>query len=345
MIMSTVNVFLLLVTNLYAISVRSTRTNWVNEYHSWMDWVTSSNRMVTGFYSVHNNRREDRKWKFDQGSASGVQCKSRRWVNKINSYDGVLSFSCDPKEAVSGFRSTYIKHYKDRRWDIQCCKVSNAMVIARDFTGYLNNNDGVLDFTCANDEVLVGVYSIHDNHREDRIWKARCAQLTKIGDFIITSTWTGEKNWWDKKLVMDGGVNGMITGLSSIHNNHSEDRRWKFFSGSAPGLGCSEQRWSGWINAWDKSLYYVCPSNQVLHGIQSYHDNHREDRRWKFQCCRVSSGVSVVRSKWTWYLNEWDGELEYQCPRHDQAIVGMYSYHSNTREDRRWRVQCGVIRK
>jgi len=338
------NVLLLLVTNLYAYSVDSTRTNWVNQYDGALSWTTSGNRMVTGFYSKHDNHKEDRMWKFDHGSVSGVQCSSRRWVNDMNSYDGVLSFSCNPKEAISGFRSTHDNRREDRRWDIQCCTVSNVMLVSMGFTGYLNNWDGVLDFTCDDDEVLVGVYSVHDNGREDRRWKAKCAQLTNSAGFNIDSRWTDWENRWDADLEVDAGVNGMITGIYSVHDNGKEDRRWKFLYGSAPGLDCYEQSWTSWKNNWDQYLSYSCPSNQVLHGVQSYHSNHKEDRRWKFQCCRLSSGVSVHRGPWTGYLNNWDGELHHQCPAANQAIIGLSSYHDNKKEDRRWKVRCGELR-
>jgi len=342
--MSAVNVFLLLVTNLYAYSVHSTRTNFANHYDGSLDWEASSNKMVTGFYSVHNNHYEDRKWKFDQGSVSDVECDDGHWAMDMNEYDGVLEFSCNSNEAISGFRSTHNNHKEDRRWDIQCCSVSNALLESMGFTGYLNNWDGVLDFTCDDDEVLIGVYSVHDNRKEDRRWKAECARLNNPGDYIIESSWTGWENSWDNDLEVDGGVNGMITGLYSVHDNRREDRRWKFLYGSAEGLLCYEQSWTDWKNNWDGYLSYTCPSNQVLFGVESYHNNHREDRRWRFQCCRVSSGVTVKKESWTGYLNDWDGKLKYQCPAANQAIVGLSSYHDNKKEDRRWKVRCGEIR-
>jgi hypothetical protein len=343
--MFALKVFLLLVTTLRAFTVDSSLTNWVNQYDGQMDWSTGSNRMVTGFYSQHNNHKEDRVWKFYHGSASGgVRCHSKYWTSDYqNVWDGTLSFSCAENEAISGFQSRHDNGKEDRRWKIQCCKVTNVQLHDVGLTGYLNNWDGNLDFTCADDEVLIGVYSVHDNRREDRRWKARCAQLRPMGDFVISYSLSNWENFWDNALEFDAGTDGMITGLYSVHDNKREDRRWKFMYGSATGVDCHEQSWTGWKNSWDGGLSYTCPSNQVLHGIQSYHDNRREDRRWKFQCCRVSSGVSVQRKGWTGFLNDFDAQLSYRCPVADQAIIGVHSYHNNHREDRRWKVRCGEL--
>jgi len=329
-------------------SVRSTRSDWVNEYDGRMDWSTpGKNQMITGLYSKHNNRREDRIWKFYYGSASrGVQCNSKYWASYQNGWDSPLSFSCPANQAISGFQSTHHNHREDRRWKIQCCKVTNAQLIDMGFTGYLNSWDGLLDYKCADDEVLAGVYSVHNNHREDRRWKVKCARLRPVANLLIASKLSGWENSYDRALEFDAGVDGMITGLYSVHNNRREDRIWKVRYGSAAGVDCQEQKWTNWRNGFDSVLSFTCPTNQVLHGIESYHNNHREDRRWKFQCCRVSSRVSVQRKGWTGYVNDWDRELNYRCPSSDQAIVGLYSYHNNHREDRRWKVRCGqLIRK
>ena len=33
----------------------------------------------------------------------------------------------------------------------------------------------------------------------------------------------------------------------------------------------------------------MCPMNQYLAGVASYHDNNSEDRRFQFQCCSASN--------------------------------------------------------
>ena len=43
--------------------------------------------------------------------------------------------------------------------------------------------------------------------------------------------------------------------------------------------------WTGYVNGWDAQYSYNCPNGKVLLGVSSYHDNHKEDRRFKFNCC------------------------------------------------------------
>lgn len=40
-----------------------------------------------------------------------------------------------------------------------------------------------------------------------------------------------------------------------------------------------------YVNDFDQPLVFQCPHGGVLDGVSSYHDNHREDRRFKFYCC------------------------------------------------------------
>jgi len=336
---------LLMTATLDAQTVHSTRmTWWVNLYDGIMSWSAGSDRMVTGMISIHNNHREDRVWKFYHGSASGVQCRSHYWTS-YNDWDGTLNVRCSANYAISGFQSHHDNHREDRRWRIQCCKVANVHLRDVGLTNWVNDYDGKLDYKCGSNEVLTGLYSVHNNHREDRVWKFRCARLVPIPKLSISSSWSNYENDYDRHMHFTAGANRMITGLYSHHNNHREDRRWKFSSGYARGVTCQPQSWSGWKNSWDGVLNLDCPANQVLYGVESYHDNGREDRRWKFQCCRVSSNVSLQRKGITGYLNNWDGVLRWWCPQADEAIVSLYSYHDNHREDRRWRARCAQLSK
>ena len=43
----------------------------------------------------------------------------------------------------------------------------------------------------------------------------------------------------------------------------------------------------GDVNVWDAPVHYECPGDGFVTGMGSYHDNDKEDRRFKFQCCEV----------------------------------------------------------
>uniref|UniRef100_A0A8C7D425 Dermatopontin n=1 Tax=Oncorhynchus kisutch TaxID=8019 RepID=A0A8C7D425_ONCKI len=107
-----------------------------------------------------------------------------------------------------------------------------------------------------------------------------------------------------------------ISHIKSQHVNYYEDRVWDF---ECKDTFVSEPEclWSPYVNDFDQEFSFKCPQNYVLTGVNSYHSNYYEDRRWKFYCCRVNS-----------YRNQDFPGLNY--------LVGAGSYHSIDYEG----VQC-----
>jgi len=161
--------------------------------------------------------------------------------------------------------------------------------------------------------------------------------------FIITARWfSGWVNSWDGVLSWYAGSNRMLSGFHSVHDNRREDRLYAFHSAAASGVSCRDTGLRGYANYWDAQLHFDCPNNQALSRIYSHHDNRREDRRWKFGCCVVSSNVYLQKGGWTNYINGWDAQLDFGC-KEDEVLVGVNSYHDNRREDRRWRFRCSRL--
>jgi len=336
--------FLVLLTILEAINLATTRTSYVNNWDERLYWTAQPNRMVTGLYSVHNNHKEDRRWKFYYGSASGLTTSDCHWSGTVNDWDKELSYTCQHDRAITGFHSWHSNHREDRRWKFQCCRVNGASLVDQGLRVHEHNWDGRLDSKCKSNEVLTGLYSSHHNHYEDRIWRIRCGKLSAQPDYPIRSSLSGYKNSWDRTLQWGAGHNGMITGFASYHDNHREDRRWRFYHGST-ALRCDQTAWSGYENSWDGKLEFSCPDRAVLNGVYSYHNNHREDRRWKFKCCRFPNNVVVRRSNRWAMMNNYDDPMDWFCPNSNQAVVALYSVHSNRYEDRAWWAKCGEIVK
>ncbi|KAM4748683.1 hemagglutinin/amebocyte aggregation factor-like [Rhinophrynus dorsalis] len=136
-------------------------------------------------------------------------------------------------------------------------------------------------------------------------------------------------NSYDKPLNFQCQNHQSINLIISIHDNEKEDRLWDFgcqntFSQPA---SCS---WTGYLNDFDEELSYVCPFGSVLSGFDSYHDNNKEDRRWKFYCCQGE--VAVNRScKLSGYVNDFDAYLRWDAPA-NYYLVGAQSYHDNKKE-------------
>ncbi|XP_053318099.1 hemagglutinin/amebocyte aggregation factor-like [Spea bombifrons] len=136
-------------------------------------------------------------------------------------------------------------------------------------------------------------------------------------------------NSYDQPLFFQCQNHQSINLIISIHDNGKEDRMWDFGcqnTFSRPGT-CS---WTNYVNNFDEQIAFTCPFGSVLSGMDSYHDNGKEDRRWKFLCCQGE--VPVTRNcKWSDYVNEFDQYLRWDAPV-NHHLVGTRSYHDNGKE-------------
>jgi hypothetical protein len=149
---------------------------------------------------------------------------------------------------------------------------------------------------------------------------------------------TGYLNDWDDELNY---ACGGIYGLFSVHDNGKEDRLWAVECITG-GLPIAWTSWSGTVNDWDDVLDYTCPQNQIVTGLNSWHDNGKEDREWNIQCGVLGATYASITGGWSGNLNDWDDALDYSCPS-GQVIGGLYSSHHNHYEDRIWQVKCNTI--
>jgi len=175
--------------------------------------------------------------------------------------------------------------------------------------------------------------SIHDFNRN---------QMTNLvfillSVFIFTLTNCYWHNNWDGRLSFvcprKNNIYGAIKRMESYHDNRKEDRRWHFEC-SYEVQKAGHCAWTGWLNDWDDELHYKCPLSGYIAGFYSYHDNRKEDRRWRWFCCTTVQGLEDC--KWTNNINAWDGPMNYNVPS-TRVINGLYSYHSNRKEDRQWK--------
>jgi hypothetical protein len=138
-------------------------------------------------------------------------------------------------------------------------------------------------------------------------------------------------NNFDQPLSIScSGIQGMYK-VASVHSNPHEDRAWLWqcrdVVGSGYVSGCSE---TGYVNKFDLPMNYMCPANQYIAGVYSYHDNGREDRRWKFTCCAIPNRITIS-CRQTGYVNYWDAPMDFEADQ-GEVITGVYSYHDNGRE-------------
>lgn len=159
---------------------------------------------------------------------------------------------------------------------------------------------------------------------------------------IVKSSLSDYVTSFEEKFTFVTQGDQMLSGLYSYHDDGKEDRRWKFWTGSAEGLSCSHKAWTDWVNDWDKPVSFKCGPQQVLSGISSYHHDGKEDRRWRFRCCEIYKNVQVVSSRLTDFLNDWNDVLDFRCGA-SEVLSGLESVHHNGPEDRRWKARCVAL--
>merc|ERR1711881_509052 len=125
-----------------------------------------------------------------------------------------------------------------------------------------------------------GLHSTHDNGREDRLFKPL---ITTFGAAQRSHHWSGWVNNWDAHFDYSCPHNQAIIGFSSYHSNHYEDRRWRVLCSTFHGVNIAKSGWPGWQTNWDATWSLSCGHRPMV-GMSSYHQNGREDRRWRIQC-------------------------------------------------------------
>ena len=95
-------------------------------------------------------------------------------------------------------------------------------------------------------------------------------------------------------------------------------------------FACSE-------NDWDEHQYCLCRPGQAIHTLHSEFSSKHEDRRWRLGCKDKGYHYGSTNN---WYgssnLNHFDGDFSWNGV--PQFLVGMQSWHKNSKEDREYQV-------
>ena len=86
---------------------------------------------------------------------------------------------------------------------------------------------------------------------------------------------------------------------------------------------------TGYVNNFDAPVVSLCKQDYYIAGISSYHNNHKEDRRFDFKCCK-NTNQCIRNCKLTSIVNQFDGSMNYKT--HGKVIVGAFSWHDNYKE-------------
>jgi len=161
-------------------------------------------------------------------------------------------------------------------------------------------------------------------------------------------------NGWDSPQYCKCQPGERISKFRSRHNSRKEDRIWELkcedIIPKAISATVNWQQGTSGENWWDDTFHWVgIFSNSYMVGMSSYHDNGREDRRYKVFWARSDNWVLTncgnhIYGDWH-KLNTYDRDVNLHLgPK--QVIVELLSYHNNRKEDREFYVKiCDLTPK
>ena len=139
--------------------------------------------------------------------------------------------------------------------------------------------------------------------------------------------------------------------MYSVHDNGREDRKYTLncekISPNFVGKDTSSYPSVTSETNWDAPLEFNFKTSYsgFMVGMKSYHDNGREDRRFKFFYAKIdTNNWELNNCKWN-KMNDWDNKMDYKLTG-DQVFAGIKSTHDNGREDREWHAYvCNLVHK
>ena len=138
------------------------------------------------------------------------------------------------------------------------------------------------------------------------------------------------QNEYDQPLNVYCHPRDGVYQVESVYSHGARDRRWTWHCRNLKKSGSTRCAETDYVNAFDEPLYFMCGKDQYIGGVWSYHDNGREDRRWKIRCCSLS-GLKILSCQLTGYVNSFRQPLNYRVG-YKEVITGVYSYHDNGQE-------------
>ncbi|GFR94782.1 hemagglutinin/amebocyte aggregation factor [Elysia marginata] len=144
-----------------------------NEWDQPLNFECPEGKVIKSVYSIHDNGREDRRFKLVCGKApSDAEPKQCEWTSDyVNEWDQPVMFLCPANYLVAGIYSVHDNSREDRRMKFKCCRQPGIKTKSCQMSDFLNSWDQPLDYTVGSGRALVGWMSRHDNSKEDRIHK------------------------------------------------------------------------------------------------------------------------------------------------------------------------------
>jgi len=166
------------------------------------------------------------------------------------------------------------------------------------WSGWLNKWDKPVKwcFNCRR-TALDGIYSVHNNRKEDRRWQYH-AQTYPRGMLAAKQWWSRWTGWKKTFNIYRGGA--VVVTIASFHNNGKEDRRFRLLFRKINLRAWSKKswRWTG-LNKYDGVLSKNCGTGWVM-GLWSRYSNRHRDRQFNVLCGWIVRKRKPVKPKAAW---------------------------------------------
>ena len=151
-------------------------------------------------------------------------------------------------------------------------------------------------------------------------------------DIALISDYPAELQWqngWDGPLAKECRVGEGFFGVRSQYDHGRRDRLWAFQCRKVVKDGCATcTKTSSYVNNFKETIFFMCGKNEYMGGVESYHDNGQEDRRWKFTCCSAAKSQITNNCRLTDYRNNYHQPINFRAAA-GEVITGVFSYYTN----------------
>ncbi|CAB9518071.1 MAC Perforin domain containing protein [Seminavis robusta] len=147
--------------------------------------------------------------------------------------------------------------------------------------------------------------------------------------------------------------NHVMIGVESVHDNGTEQRKWKILCGKVIDKWVANRiSITPYINDLERSFSYWTRANTVLVGLRGARNTASKDTMFQFIEKGLPNGVTTNSYEWSNWLNTKDANgkeqehFDFSCPG-GQGIVGMSSNFkrspNNPNVDREFKFECRSI--
>jgi len=145
------------------------------------------NVILSGIKSVNDIKDGDRIFKFKKCQPNDDNNYSDMIMSinnlKATIWEGTWESSCkdsnNGNSAIVGFKTEHDRYKRDNQFRFKCADLNQKKygLINCGYTGYLNNWESDMDFSCPDDGVIRSIYSLFIDGFGDRRYRLECCQL------------------------------------------------------------------------------------------------------------------------------------------------------------------------